>query len=128
MISGYRNLIVWQKSKALAVSVYKLSEHGTLAKDFGLKDQMCRAAVSVPSNIAEGEERGSDKDAARFLFIALGSLAELRTQLEIALEVGKVTPADYAPIEAACAEIARMLNGLVRAKQSAASSHDNHKS
>ena len=117
MNSGYRKLIVWRKSKALAVSVYRICEQGGLSKDFGLRDQMCRAAVSVPSNIAEGEERSSDRDAARFLCIALGSLAELRTQLEIACEVGKLAPVDHRSLDDSASEIARMLNGLLRAKR-----------
>ena len=63
---GFRDLRVWQRAKVLAVSVYRLTEEGRLAKDFGLRDQMQRAAVSVCSNIAEGDERGSDRDSVRF--------------------------------------------------------------
>ena len=116
MGTGYRNLLVWQKAKALAVSVYKVADKGPLSRDFGLRDQMCRAAVSVPSNIAEGDERDSDKEAVRFLYIAKGSLAELRTQLEIALETGRVPEAEYQSLEAHCGEIRRMLGALIRAK------------
>lgn len=94
MGTGYRNLMVWQKAKALAVRFYLVSDIGPLSRDFGLRDQMRRAAVSVPSNIAEGDERDSDKDAVRFLFIAKGSLAELRTQLEIAVETGRLSRTD----------------------------------
>ena len=84
---GFRDLRVWQRAKVLAAAVYKLTEEGKLAKDFGLRDQMQRAAVSVCSNIAEGDERGSDRDSVRFFYSAKGSLAELITQLEIARDI-----------------------------------------
>ena len=116
MGTGYRNLVVWQKAKALAVSVYKVADAGPLSRDFGLRDQICRAAVSVPSNIAEGDDRDSDKEAVRFLFIAKGSLAELRTQLEIAKETGRLQESEYESLEARCGEVGRMLGGLIRAK------------
>lgn len=90
-----------------------------MAHDFGLRDQMRRAAVSVPSNIAEGDERDTDREAVRFLFIAKGSLAELRTQLEIARDIGSLKQESYARLEVECAEIARMLGALIKAKQAA---------
>ncbi len=80
---GFRNLMVWKKSKDLAVYIYKLTNTGSFSKDFGLRDQIRRAAVSIPSNIAEGDERDTNKESVRFLYIAKGSLAELLTQLEI---------------------------------------------
>ena len=67
---GFKALLVWQRAKELAVLVYRLTETGRIARDYGLKDQMRRAAVSVPSNIAEGDERNTDKDAVRFLYIS----------------------------------------------------------
>src|SRR6266498_6100970 len=87
---GFRSLVVWQKSRDLAVAIYKLTNDGLIARDFGLVDQMRRSAVSVPSNIAEGDERETDKEAVRFLYVAKGSLAELMTQLEIAYLVGYI--------------------------------------
>ena len=85
---GYRGLRVWQRAKELAVIIYKLTSTGPLSRDFGLRDQMRRAAVSIASNIAEGDERDTNKDSVRFLYMAKGSLAELRTQLEIARDIG----------------------------------------
>jgi four helix bundle protein len=76
---GFRGLVVWQKAKKLAVRIYKISNEGLLGKDFGFRDQIRRSAVSIPSNIAEGDERGTDKESIRFFYIAKGSLAELRT-------------------------------------------------
>lgn len=84
MGNGFRELRVWQDAKLLAVDVYALIKKSPdLAKDWGLRDQVQRAAVSIASNIAEGDARKSDRDSVRFFHIASGSLAELLTQLEI---------------------------------------------
>ena len=115
-IEGYRELRVWQHAKELAVSVYTLSSSGPLSRDFGLRDQIRRAAVSIPSNIAEGDERDTNKDSVRFLYIAKGSLAELRTQLEIARDIGAVDATSFGQLEATCAEIGRMLGSLIKAR------------
>ena len=88
MENGFKSLKVWQEAKQLAVDIYHLCRTTELAKDFGLTDQMSRAAVSIPSNIAEGDERNTNKDSIRFFFIAKGSLAELQTQLESLLKSG----------------------------------------
>ncbi len=88
MANTYRDLLVWQKAKALAVEVYRATEAFPKSELFGLTSQMRKAAVSVASNIAEGQGRGSKPDFSKFLCIARGSLLELETQLEIALELG----------------------------------------
>ena len=113
---GFRSLIVWQKAKALAVAVYQLTRGETIKRDFSLIDQLRRSAVSVPSNIAEGDERKSDRDSVRFFHIAKGSLAELATQLEIAQEVGYFTTAQVEPLIGQCAELGKMLGALIRAR------------
>ena len=113
---GYRSLVVWQKAKALAVEIYRLTNGESIKRDFSLVDQMRRSAVSVPSNIAEGDERKSDKDSVRFFHIAKGSLAELATQLEIARDVGYFTAVQIEPLIAECAELGKMLGALVRAR------------
>ncbi|MDP3073370.1 MAG: four helix bundle protein [Opitutaceae bacterium] len=113
---GFRELRVWQLAKELAVAVYRSTEVGQIARDFGLRDQMRRAAVSVPSNIAEGDERDTNKDSVRFLYIAKGSLAELRTQLEIAREVGSLSAESCTSLEVKCAEVGRMLGALIKAR------------
>jgi len=117
MGTGFQNLKVWQEAKRLAVDVYRLSESSGLAKDFGLRDQIRRAAVSVPSNIAEGDERDTDKDGVRFLYMAKGSLAELRTQLEITHEVGLINQAQFTTLESDCAILAKMLGALIKARR-----------
>ncbi|GAA0532887.1 four helix bundle protein [Chitinophaga japonensis] len=86
-IERFEDLVVWKESFELAVSIYQSLAN---CKDFGLKDQLCRSAVSVPSNIAEGFERNSNKEFIRFLKISKGSAGELRTQLYIAIKVGAI--------------------------------------
>ncbi len=113
---GFRELRVWQLGKELAVSVYRLTEAGPLARDFGMRDQLRRSAVSIPSNIAEGDERDTNKDSVRFLHIAKGSLAELRTQLEIARDVGALPSEAHLSLETKCAELGRMLGALIKAR------------
>jgi four helix bundle protein len=113
---GYRELRVWQRAKELAVIIYRVTSAGPVAKDFGLRDQIRRAAVSIPSNIAEGDERDTNKDSVRFLYMAKGSIAELRTQLEIARDIGAIDPQSFGQLEAACAEIGRMLGSLIKTR------------
>ena len=109
---------VWQKAKALAVQIYGLSDEGKLSRDFGLRDQMRRAAVSICSNIADGDEGGTDRDSVRFFYIAKGSLAELVTQLEIARDVGYLETASAEQLETECEEIGRMIGFLIKARAS----------
>ncbi|MFQ5486226.1 MAG: four helix bundle protein [Desulfobacterales bacterium] len=107
---------VWQEARDLAVEVYRLTGQGRLQRDFGLKDQMQRAAVSVACNISEGYERNSDADFKRFLFIAKGSLSELLTQLDIAQQIGCIDEADFAAMDKRGNKIGAMITKLVRAR------------
>jgi four helix bundle protein len=91
----YRDLLAWQKAKDLAVRVYKATETFPKSEQFGITSQIRRAAVSVASNIAEGQGRGSKPDFVKFLCVARGSLLELQTQLEIAKELEFVGEAAY---------------------------------
>ena len=113
---GFKNLRVWQKAKALAVDVYTKTETGKLARDFGLRDQIRRSAVSIASNIAEGDERNSDRESIRFFNIAKGSLAELTTQLEIAHEVTYIDTETMSTLSADCVEIGKMLGKLIQVR------------
>ncbi len=115
---SFKELRVWQESKALAVEIYRVTSSGRLSRDYGLKDQMQRAAVSIPSNICEGYERGSNVEFLRFLRIAKGSLSELVTQLEIAPEVGLITEGLVPPIEQQCKKVGSMLTKLIQSKES----------
>jgi four helix bundle protein len=87
-VQRFEDLIAWQRSMDLAVHVYELSRKGQFARDFALTDQIHRSAISVPSNISEGFERGGRPDFHRFLTIAKGSCGELRTQLHLAHRLG----------------------------------------
>lgn len=114
MIQGYRELIVWQKSKQLAISIYELTEKFPREEIYGITSQMRRCAISIPSNIAEGRMRGTKKDFLSFLRIAYGSGAELETQLEISKEIFKKTKADYSSVESLLEETMKMLNVMIR--------------
>jgi len=115
-MSGFRDLKVWQKSKELAVLIYRVTQERAFSRDFGFKDQVRRAAISIPSNIAEGDERGSNKDAVRFLYIAKGSLAELQTQIEIAFEIGYLSEKNMKELYDRSQIIGRMLGSLIKAR------------
>lgn len=108
-LSGHKDLNVWKRSMHLVMNVY--SKTKTFPKDelYGLSSQMRRAAVSIPSNIAEGAGRKSKKEFYHFLYVALGSLAELETQLLIAKNLGYIPDFDSGII----IEIRKMLNGLL---------------
>ena len=111
---GFKSLLVWQKAQTLAVDIYQLSKSADFSREFALADQMRRAAISIPSNIAEGDERDTDKDAVRFLYIAKGSVAELRTQLDLANKVSLLSNTLFTIFDQQAEEIARMLRGLIK--------------
>jgi four helix bundle protein len=113
---GFRGLKVWQKAKDLAVYIYKETKTGEFGKDFGLRDQIRRAAVSIVSNIAEGDERGTNKDSVRFLYMAKGSLAEVITQTIIAQEIGYLPHDKYDQVILECETIGKMLGSLIKAR------------
>jgi four helix bundle protein len=113
---GFQGLKVWQKSKKLAVQVYRVTDHGVLKNDYGLRDQIRRSGVSIPSNIAEGDERDTDKEAVRHFYIAKGSAAELLTQLIIAREIGYIDEPTFIGLEENCIEGSRMLSKLISAR------------
>jgi len=109
----YKDLIVWQKSVELVVSVYQLTNKFPDTEKYGLTAQMRRAAVSIPSNIAEGRRRGSRKDYRKFLIIAYGSGAEIETQVEIAKRLSLATDVDCHQSEHTLEEVMRMLNKML---------------
>jgi len=113
----FKELRVWQEGKQLAIEVYKITGNARFSKDYGLRDQVQRAAVSIASNIAEGYERNSHKDFVRYLLIAKGSLSELRTQMEIASEIGHIDENVFEQIEDRCKKITGMLINLIKARR-----------
>jgi len=114
----FRDLLVWQKSMQLAHAVYRNTSGFPRSEVFGLAGQMRRAAVSVPSNIAEGHGRLSDRSMRVFLAQARGSLFELETQTELASGLGYLKPEAEKELLESCREIGRMLNGLLAVLES----------
>lgn len=113
-IRSYQDLDVWKKSREIVKDVYSLSEDFPKNEMYGLANQMRRAAVSVPSNIAEGKCRSSRKEYIYHLKVASGSLAELETQCFIACDLRYIDEKTLAAILEKSAEVGRMLNGLLR--------------
>ena len=107
---SFEGLEVWQRASRLAVQVYQALAD---CRDYGLKDQMTRSAVSIASNIAEGSERNSPADFIRFLHIAKGSAAELRTQIYIACRIKILSEKHQKSFSSELKEIASMLQGLI---------------
>lgn len=114
--TDFRQLRVWQISKDLAVEIYKLTNNGEIGKDYSLKDQIRRAAVSIPSNIAEGNDRDTNKESARYLYIAKGSLAELITQLIIANEVGYIDDDKFGALQEKCVNLGNSIGALIKVR------------
>ena len=110
----YRDIICWQKGITLVKSVYKITNNFPRAEQFGLTSQLRRASISIPSNIAEGFGRGSNKDFRRFLDISRGSLFELQTQLYIAKELGYINKELFEQIFEQSREVERILIGFIK--------------
>jgi len=110
---NHKDLAVWQKSMALAVEVYALSKHMPRGEIFGLTSQMRRAAVSVPSNTAEGAARHTTREFLAFLYIARGSLAELETQLRLTHAIGYLPDDLVSPALASTDEVGRLLTSVI---------------
>ena len=113
MPNSYRDLIAWQKSIRWVAEIYRVTKSFPLDERFGLISQLRRAAVSVPSNIAEGQARLSAPDFRRFLGQARGSLVEVETQLAIAVELGYLNRDKARVLVEQTSEVARILNGLL---------------
>jgi four helix bundle protein len=113
MANEYQNLIAWQKAKALALDVYRCTSDLPKHEMYGLTSQMRRAAVSVPSNIAEGKGRYSHRDVVHFLYQARGSLFELETQLAIARDLEYLKQQEFENLNSKIEELSRILNGLI---------------
>ena len=115
-MGNFQELHVWQLSKELAVSVYKLTQNYEFSKDFGFKDQIQRSSISIPSNISEGDELETDKQSVRHFYIAKGSAAELLTQIIIANEIGYIDKPEAEKLIDKCRLISVMLLKLIRAR------------
>ena len=109
----YKDLEVWKRSPELVTEIYRLTEKFPKSEIYGLSSQMRRAAVAIPSNIAEGQKRGHSKEFLRFLYISYGSGAELETQIEICKNLDKLRNLDYSKVDELLKEVMKMLNGLI---------------
>lgn len=117
LVGKFRELRVWQRSKDLAVYIYSVTGNGEFSRDFGLRDQIRRAGVSIASNIAEGDELNTNKQAVHFFFIAKGSTAEVLTQAIISHEIGYIDSQVLAHIQEECDAISCMLTKLIQARK-----------
>lgn len=122
-LQSFRELIVWQRSVQLAAEVFRLTEKFPREQVYGITIQMQRSAVSVGSNIAEGQSRLTRGEFRQFLGIARGSNAELQTQLEIAKVLGFGDKAQMARVEALSVEIGKMINAILGALRNSSSGH-----
>ncbi len=112
MITSYKDFIVWQKAIQLTIKIYKLTDKYPKSEQFGLTSQMKRCAISIPSNIAEGQSRFTSNEFRRFLLIAYTSSSELETQLEIGKLLNFGNKDEYTEIELLLIEIRKILNKL----------------
>ena len=113
-IDRFEDIDAWKASREMTREIYNLSTDGQFAKDFGLRDQLRRAAVSIMSNIAEGFERGGDKEFARYLAMAKGSAGEVRAQLYVALDAGYIDQDVFTQLYERVQRISRQLAGLMK--------------
>lgn len=114
IMSYYKDLIVWQKSYQLTLEIYSLSKSFPKEEIFGITSQMRRAAISIPSNISEGNSRGGKKEYVQFLRVALGSSTELETQLMLCRDLHLIKDIDYTRINTLLNEVIKMLSVLIK--------------
>jgi four helix bundle protein len=115
---SYRDLIAWKKAYGLSLVIYKITAHFPVDERYGLIYQLRKAAVSIPSNIAEGEGRKSSAEFCRFLAIALGSTKEIETQILLSGDLGYIDQNTVEQILSMASEVCRLINGLVRSLKS----------
>jgi four helix bundle protein len=111
-LRSFEDLIAWQKARELTKQIYLLTSKKPFSEDFGLRDQIRKASVSVMSNLAEGFERGSRSEFHKFIVIAKASCAEVRSQLYVALDVGYITQAIFQEALNLATEVSRIIGGL----------------
>lgn len=118
-IEKFEDIQAWQKARELVKSVYRITSRGGFAKDYSLKDQIRRASVSIMSNIAEGFARQTNKEFIQFLHIALGSVAEVQSQLYVAQDLNYVSKEEFGRIYELSSEVARLVTGFIKYLQGA---------
>ena len=113
-ISKFEDIEAWQLARDMTKAIYVISNDGAFARDFGLRDQIRRVSVSIMSNIAEGFERGGDKEFFQFVSLAKGSSGEVRAQLYVALDAGYIDQQIFSRLSDMATQINRMLAGLMK--------------
>ena len=113
-VTRFEDLECWQRAKSLAVTLYQISKDEEFGRDFGLRDQIRRAAVSVASNIAEGKERETVSEFIRYLYVAKGSAGEVMTQLIIAEEIGYLDREKSLELRQSVHQVSAMIGALIR--------------
>ena len=113
-IKRFEDIESWKKARKLTKDIYEITSSGQFARDFGLKDQIRRATVSVLSNIAEGFERGGDKEPVRFLAMAKGSCGEVRAQLYVALDQEYLSLNDFNELARNATEVSQLISGFMK--------------
>ncbi|MEP6920793.1 MAG: four helix bundle protein [bacterium] len=113
-ITAFEEIESWKKARILTREIYRVTSVGAFARDFELKDQIRRAAVSILSNIAEGFERSGDREFVQFLSVAKGSCGELRAQLYVALDQRYFTAEDFDALSQRATEVSQLLAGFMK--------------
>ncbi|HEX4262941.1 MAG TPA: four helix bundle protein [Verrucomicrobiae bacterium] len=112
-IEKFEDVVAWQRARELTKQIYTHTKIGAFAKDFGLKDQVQRASVSIMGNVAEGFDRGGDKEFLQFLSVAKGSCAEVKSHLYTALDQQYLTSTQFTNLYSGADEVGRILSGLM---------------
>jgi four helix bundle protein len=114
-LNSFEEIIAWQKARELNAEIYRITNDNTLfAKDFGLRDQMRRASISISSNIAEGFERETTKEFIRFLYIAKASAGEFRSQLYLASDLNYITHMEFESLSIKINDVSKLLSGFLK--------------
>ena len=112
-IESFEDIVSWQKARILNLEIYKITNGVNFTKDFGLKDQIRRASISIMSNIAEGFERNGTKEFIQFLSIAKASCGEVRCQLYIAVDLGYIDKSEFDVLYEQCKNISKLISGFI---------------
>lgn len=111
-IRRFEDILAWQKGRELSSKIYSLTRQGGLSKDFALRDQIWRATISITSNIAEGFERGGNRELIQFPAHAKGSCGEVRSQLYLALDAGHLSDESWNALHDQCLEISKLIDAF----------------
>ena len=112
-VKNFEDLEIWKDARALTIAIYQLTRDPKFAKDFGLRDQIRRAAVSIMSNIAEGFERGGNQEFIQFLYVAKASCGEVRSQLYVAVDQSYIAPRDCEELTKSFRRLSIMISNLI---------------